>query len=135
MSIYALDSNIISFYLKGNITVNENIGKAIEAGHKIVINPFSYYEVKRGLLLINASKKLSELESLCQLFPVGLLGDYLLEDAIKLYVEERRAKRNTGDADIFIAVFCLHNNYTLVTDNIKHFQNINGLRLENWKTA
>ena len=132
MSAYALDSNIISFYLKGNTFVIENIEKAIEEDQTIVIAPISYYEVKRGLLLINASKQLSKLQSLCQLFPVGELGDYLLEDAINLYVEERKAKRNTEDADIFIAVFCLHNNYTLVTDNIKHFQDISGLQLENW---
>ena len=133
MSVYALDSNIISFYLKGNTAVIENIEKAIVEDQKIVIAPISYYEVKRGLLLINASKQLSKLEILCQLFPVGKLDDYLLEDAIKLYVEERKAKRNTEDADIFIAVFCLRNNYTLVTDNTKHFQNINGLKIENWR--
>ena len=132
MNAYALDSNIISFYLKGNTAVIDNIEKAIEEDKKIVITPISYYEVKRGLLLINASKQLSKLQSLCQLFPVGELGDYLLEDAINLYVEERKSKRNTEDADIFVAVFCLRNNYTLVTDNTKHFQNISGLQLENW---
>jgi predicted nucleic acid-binding protein len=133
MSVYALDSNIISFYLKGNAAVIQNIEKAIEEDHEIVIAPIAYYEVKRGLLLINATKQLSKLENLCELFPVGELGDYLLEESIEIYVKEKKAKRNIEDADIFIAVFCLHNNYILVTDNTKHFINIDGISIENWR--
>ena len=132
MSVYALDSNIISFYLKGNKTVAENMEKAISDDHTIVIAPIAYYEVKRGLLLIDATKQLKKLESLCQLFSVGELGDYLLEESVKIYVQERKAKRNIEDADIFIAAFCLHNNCVLVTDNTKHFQGIPGLHSVNW---
>jgi len=132
VSIFALDSNIISFYLKGNTAVAENIERTIGENHSIVITPIAYYEVKRGLLLINAAKQLKKLESLCGLFPVGEFGDYLLEDAIRIYVQERKAQRNTEDADIFIAAFCLHNDYVLVTDNIKHFKGIAGLHLVNW---
>ena len=135
MSVYALDSNIISFYLKGNTTVIENIEKTMSEDNSIVITPIAYYEVKRGLLLINATKQLSKLETLCELFPVGELGDYLLEDAIDIYVQERKAHRNTEDADIFIAAFCIHHNYILVTDNIRHFQGIPKLRLINWASV
>jgi len=132
VSVYALDSNIISFYLRGNVAIIENIEKAISENHNIVIPPIVYYEVKRGLLLIDATKQIKKLENLCELFPVGKLGDYLLEEAIKIYVQERKAKRNIEDSDIFIAAFCLHNNYILVTDNIKHFQNITNLQSVNW---
>jgi len=134
MSVFALDSNIISFYLKGNTTVIENIEKAINEDHTIVIPPIVYYEVKRGLMLIDAVKQMGKLEALCNLFPVGELGDYLLEKAIAIYVQERKAKRNTEDTDIFIAAFCIHHNYILVTDNIKHFQNITDLHTVNWKS-
>jgi predicted nucleic acid-binding protein len=132
VSVYALDSNIISFYLKGNTAVSENIEKAMSEDNTIMLAPIAYYEVKRGLLLINAVNQLRKLETLCELFPVGELGDYLLEDAARLYVEERKAKRNTEDADIFIAAFCLHHNYSLVTDNTRHFQNMTNLQLVNW---
>jgi len=132
MSVFALDSNIISFYLKGNAGVFKNIEKAIDEDHTIVIPPIVYYEVKRGLMLLNAVKQMKKLEAFCSFFPVGELGDYLLEEAIAIYVRERKAKRNTEDADIFIAAFCIHHNYILVTDNIKHFQNIAGLHTVNW---
>jgi len=42
------------------------------------------------------------------------------------------ANQTVGDADILIAAFCIVNGYTLVTDNVKHFENIAGLRLMNW---
>jgi len=133
MSVYALDSNIVSFYLRGNNSVIENIEKTIGENHSIVITPIAYYEVKRGLLLIDAVKQINKFDDFCNLFPVGKFGDYLLEDAIKIYVHERKEKRNTEDADILIAAFCLHNNYILVTDNTKHFTNIPGLQIVNWR--
>ena len=133
MSVFALDSNIVSFYLKGNVNVIENIEKAIAEEHSIVITPIAYYEVKRGLLLINAEKQIKKFEDFCGLFQVGEFGDYLLEDAISIYVNERKENRNIEDADIFIAAFCLYNDYILVTDNTKHFSNINGLHTVNWR--
>jgi predicted nucleic acid-binding protein len=133
MSVYALDSNIVSFYLRGNRAVIENIEKTISEDHSIVITPIAYYEVKRGLLLIDATKLIKKFEAFCSLFPVGKFGDYLLEDAITIYVREKKEKRNLEDADILIAAFCLHNNYILVTDNAKHFKNIKGLHTVNWQ--
>ena len=132
MSAYALDSNIVSFYLKGNATVIHNIEKAITEGHLIVIAPIAYYEVKRGLLLIGAAKQLQKLQAFCSLFSVGVFDDSLVEIAVDIYVKERKAHRNTEDADIFIAAFCRQNDYILVTDNIRHFQGIDGLHSVNW---
>ena len=132
MSVYALDSNIVSFFLKGNIAVIENIEKAINENHSIIVTPIAYYEVKRGLLLINATNQLKRLMDFCDLFSVGEFGDYLLDEAIRIYVQEKKAKRNTEDADIFIAAFCLHNNCILVTDNTRHFENIDNLQIVNW---
>ena len=132
MSVYALDSNIISFYLRGNAIVIANVEKAINDGNSIVIPPLVYYQVKRGLMLIDAAKKMKEFEAFCELFPVGELNNYLLEESIKIYVQERKLGRNTEDADIFIATFCTYNNYIIVTDNVKDFKNINNLHTINW---
>jgi len=106
--------------------------KAINDGNSIVVPPLVYYEVKRGLASIQATRQMKKFEAFCELFPVGELGDYLLEEAIDIYVQERKAGRNTEDADIFIATFCIHNDYTLVTDNTRHFDNIADLHLANW---
>lgn len=80
MSVYALDS-IISFYLKGKTAVIGNIEKAINEDNSIVITPIAYYEVNRGLLLINAVKQLTKLETVCESllavqFPILLCLQY-----------------------------------------------------------
>lgn len=36
--------------------------------------------------------------------------------------------------DLLIAATALAGDYVLVTDNVKHFQRIEGLRIENWIT-
>jgi len=38
----------------------------------------------------------------------------------------------TDDLDLIIASICLANDLTLVTKNTKHFENIQGLKLEDW---
>jgi len=48
---------------------------------------------------------MKEFDAFCQLFSVGELGNYLLEESVNIYVKERQAGRNTEDADIFIATF------------------------------
>jgi tRNA(fMet)-specific endonuclease VapC len=132
VSTFILDSNIISFYLKGNEAVSQNMEQAVIDDHAIIIAPIAYYEVKRGLRLIGATKQLEKLHFLCELFPVGAFDNELLETSVDIYVEERKAKRNTEDADILTAAFCRLHDYILVTDNTKHFQNIEGLRSVNW---
>ena len=38
----------------------------------------------------------------------------------------------TFDGDIFIAAYCVINDYTLITNNQKHFERIDGLNFEVW---
>jgi len=132
LSVFALDSKIMSLYFRGNAEVLINIEKAVKDDHSIIIPPIAYYEVKRSLILAGANKQLKIFKTFCTLFPVGELGDYLLDDAIDLYIQERTANRNTGDADLLTAAFCMRNNYVLATDDIKRFENINGLFTADW---
>lgn len=37
-----------------------------------------------------------------------------------------------GDMDMFIAATALEEDVTLVTGNVKHFERIPGLKIENW---
>ena len=135
MNVYALDSNIISFFLKENAVVINNIEKALSENHKIIITPIAYYEVKRGLLLINAKKQLKRFLEFCDFFQIGELSNNFLDEAIKIYIKERKEKRNTEDADILIAAFCICNEYILVTDNTRHFRNIENLQIINWSDS
>jgi len=52
--------------------------------------------------------------------------------AAEIYIELKSNGQLIGDADILIASYCLVNDCTLVTHNIKGFDKINGLKLANW---
>jgi len=51
---------------------------------------------------------------------------------IKADLVEKGTPIGDKDADIFIAAYCMNNDYTLVTDNISDFKRIDGLNYVNW---
>ena len=53
--------------------------------------------------------------------------------SVELYCRLRLQGNLIEDADIFIASFCIINDYVLVTNNTKHFINIEELKMDNWK--
>jgi len=50
----------------------------------------------------------------------------------KVYAELYNKRLTVGENDIQIAAFCMHNNYTLVTNNTDDFKNITGLKFVDW---
>ena len=131
--IYALDTNIISYMLRQDKYVCEQYLAESQKGHECVIPPVAYYEIKRGLLATNAMGKARDLGVLCQYFEVGEMNTHAWDEAARLYALHRQKGELAEDADLFIAAFCIVNDYTLVTNNIRHFEHIDGLKLVNWK--
>jgi predicted nucleic acid-binding protein len=133
MTVFALDANIISYLLRNDKQVLANLRAEQDKGNECVIPPLAYYEVKRGLLAVNAIVRLRLFEEMCRDFPVGRMSTAVWDEAARLYAEQRRRGLPVGDADLFIAAFCLVGGYTLVTNNLKHFETIGGLVRTNWK--
>jgi predicted nucleic acid-binding protein len=132
MNTYILDTNIISFYIKGQKIVADKITSALMNGDSVLIAPMAYYEIKRGLMAINSQKRLEIFNKLCNLLGVGQFDNSILDAASEIYVELRKTGQTIDDADIFIAAFCRNKDAALVTNNIKHFENITGLTLCDW---
>jgi len=130
--IYVLDTNIISYYLKGSEEVTNNIIRALANGDNILIAPIAYYEIKRGLMAVDSQKRLKEFDKFCKLFGIGQLDNSVLDVAAGIYAEQRRIGRMIEDADIFIAAFCKCHSVSLVTNNTKHFEYISDLDIFDW---
>jgi predicted nucleic acid-binding protein len=132
VSVFILDSNIVSFYIRHNQQVIQKVQDELTAGNEVLIAPIAYYEVKRGLMAINAQKWLKEFGALCTVLGVGLLDNALLDTAAEIYTELRGKKLTIEDADILTAAFCKVHNFILVTHNTRHFEDISGLRHCDW---
>jgi len=130
--IYALDTNIISYFIQDNKRVVDYIRAKLAEGNSIVISPISYFEIRRGFKYKEAPKKEKAFAQMCELFPVGEMSLAVWERAAEIYGTNRKQGKPIEDTDILIAAFCIVNGYTFVTNNVKHFTNIDDLLLENW---
>jgi tRNA(fMet)-specific endonuclease VapC len=134
---YALDTNIISFLLRPshNQGVVQKFEEAIEQGNEYIIPPLCYYEIYWYLLRKKATTQLRIFERICQNASAEIImreAEFLKAAELKAYLEEQGTPIGAGDADIFIAAYCIVNNYTLVTDNSKDFERIPNLQYVNW---
>ena len=132
MKQYALDSNIVSYYLKGNKTVIEKITSEAEDENSIIIPPIVFFEVKRWLLATNAVKKLTLFGAMCSKAGMGVIDKITLETASEIYSDLQKRGITIGDNDILIAAYCIQHDLTLVTNNELHFKHIANLQTINW---
>ena len=131
-NVYVLDTNIISYFLKKTGGIDKAIQAALVRGDLIIIAPGAYYEVKRGLLYVGALKRIQIFENLCTRFGVGDLDKQVLSSAAEIYADLRAKGKLVEDVDILVGAYCVSNKYTLVTHNIKHFTDIEGLDVVDW---
>jgi len=129
---YALDTNMIIHLLRGTISVRDKRDEIVAQGDKIVIPQYVNYEMVRGFLCNPAPAKEKIYQSLCSAYSFGEINEDVFKRGAEIYADLWKKRFTVDDADILIAAFCMVNNYTLVTDNIKHFGVIDGLTFENW---
>ena len=132
MISYALDANIVTYYLKGNRSIINRVAEETENTNIIIIPPMVFYEIKRWLLTINSTRKLALFETMCSLSSIGAIDREILETAAGIYSDLQKRGIAVGDNDILIATYCIHHNFTLVTNNEKHFKYIANLKMVNW---
>ena len=76
--------------------------------------------------------KLMAFEQLCNMLGVGEMNVETLNKAAGIYAALKKVGQLIEDSDILIAATCLVNDYTLITDNTRHFERIDGLQIVNW---
>jgi tRNA(fMet)-specific endonuclease VapC len=127
---YLLDTNIISYYLKGIENLKERITTNIDS---LSISIISYYEIISGLQSIDANKRINEFEKFCKLIDIINLDKASILASCKIYASLKKSGKLIDDIDILIAGIALSNNLVMITDNTEHFNRIEGLKVENWK--
>ena len=129
---YLLDTNIVTAFVKKNETIDKKI-REVELQEEILfISCITYYEVKRGLLAVNATRQLSSFDKFCQKVTVLFLDSLeIIERASEIYADLKQRGRIIQDADILIAATAITKNLTLVSDDSDMLR-IPGLTVENW---
>jgi len=132
MNGYALDTNVISHLLRGNHNLQNKVYEKANSINRVIIPAIAYYEVKRGLIACQALAKLVAFERLCRLLGVDVMDSETLDKAANIYATLKKIGRLIEDSDILIAASCLAHGHTLITDNTRHFERVDGLQLVNW---
>ncbi|WP_193193508.1 PIN domain-containing protein [Nostoc sp. MG11] len=128
---YLLDSNIVTYILKRNATVNKKFREVRRLKQDVFISCITYYEVKRGLLAINATRQLVDFNKFCQIYKILLIDDLeIIERACEIYVDLQLRGFTIQEQDILIATAIARG--LILVSNDYHLLRVQGINLENW---
>jgi len=127
-----LDTDIISYYFEANIKVKEKILEIIDKNENICTTVINIYEILKGFKWKNNKKKEYQFKEFLEDVVIFTIDDDVTNIASDLYADLRKNGKTIGDADILIAAIVMRNKGTLISNNIKHYEGIKGLKLENW---
>ena len=130
MQGYLLDTNICVFYMRGKYALNRKL--EIVGFDNCYISEITLAELKYGA---ECSNKVTENRALINEFTteINVLPVF---DCFDIYAKEKARLKKVGslvdDFDLLIASTAIFNKLTLVTDNVKHFDRIRHITIENW---
>ncbi|MEH2399437.1 type II toxin-antitoxin system VapC family toxin [Nostoc sp.] len=128
---YLLDTDTCIYWLNSRQPVRE---KLLAVGwDEVCICVITAAELYYGAYNSNrVSENLANAERFIQNLPVVPLTDPALRTFGELKAELRKIGQTIAEFDLLIASVALAKNYILVTNNTRHYERINGLKLENW---
>ena len=128
-----IDTDILSYYFRGDTTVVKKFQEYLKNYDTIEISIVTCYEIMSGLLAKNAFKQLAVFEDFISENIVVPLTDGSSRISAEIYSSLKQSGKIIDDIDILIAGIAIENDLTLITNNTNHFTRINGLRIKNWK--
>ncbi|GHB48039.1 type II toxin-antitoxin system VapC family toxin [Mongoliitalea lutea] len=127
---YLLDTNICIYFLKGRFNLVEKFEQI--GFENLYISEITLAELKFGAEKSEFPTKnreiINEFSNRIKLIPIF--------KAIDIFAKEKARLRKTGrvvdDFDLLIGSSAIVNNMVLITNNEKHFIDLEGIALENW---
>lgn len=127
---YLLDTNICIYFFRGKYDIKDRIN---EVGiENCTISEITIAELVYGAeYSANPKRNLELIFELTKFIAVISIFDSILE-----YGHQKANLRKQGslisDFDLLIGSTAIANNLVMVTQNVKEFQRLNGIKLENW---
>ena len=129
--MYLLDTDTIIYILKGNAPVQKNLLFHINDPIKTSVITLMelYYGAYKSQKVTGNLAKIKTLEQSVEIITLGVESAEVF-GMLKSQLEKTGLRLD--DFDLIIAACALAHNLTLVTNNEKHFQRIEGLKVANW---
>jgi predicted nucleic acid-binding protein len=127
-----LDTNILSYYFNGNIKIKEKILESLNKSEQICLTAINVYEILKGFRWRKNKRKEEIFKEFLKKVTVFTIDDESINTASDIYADLRRNGKTVGDADVLIAAIVISNKGILITNNMKHYEDINQLKLDNW---
>lgn len=127
-----LDTNMLSYFLKGEDKVVGRVHNYLRYHSYLTFSIFIYYETKSGLLYRDARKQMQQFENLVEISDVIPFDEEIANTASEIYNSLRRKGALVASIDLLIGATAIYYGYVLITANTKDFRNMPGLHYENW---
>ena len=127
---FLLDSNICIHFLRGKYNIIEKL-------NEVGIDNCAISEITLAELVFGAEKSDNPKKNhkLIEKF-IGQLSILPIFDAFQTYGKEKVRLQSEGkmisDFDLLIGCTSIENDLIMVTENIKEFDRIKGIKIENW---
>jgi predicted nucleic acid-binding protein len=133
---YLLDTNIVSYYLRRSSQVLEaRVGEALR-NHTCAISAITRAEIRFGQAYLGVGDVRRQLiEVFLEKLPNLAWSTETADQYGLLKSTLQREGRLIGELDTQIAAHALAENLILVTHNTKHFERVEGLKIEDWMHA
>jgi tRNA(fMet)-specific endonuclease VapC len=127
-----LDTNILSYYFNGNIKIKNRITEALNKNEMVCLTSINVYEMLKGFRWRGSKRKEELFKEFLKKIAVYTIDDEIINIAAGIYADLRKNGKTVGDADILIAAIVISNKGILISNNIKHYEDIKQLELNNW---
>jgi len=129
--MYLLDTDTLVYFLKGNESVVDNFKACMDAPKAISV--VTYGELIYGCRKSErAAENLAKVHRLAELYPIIDITRSVMDSFGEIKAQLSTAGTSVDDFDLLIGCTALALNYTVVTNNTKHYEKIPGLKVVNW---
>ncbi|MGP8320934.1 MAG: type II toxin-antitoxin system VapC family toxin [Methanosarcinaceae archaeon] len=129
--MFLLDTDTVIYSMKGKDAVQKNL--LLHFNDPIMLSTVTlmelYYGAYKSQKVTSNIAKIKSLEQSLEIIHIGMESSEIF-GMLKAQLEVNGTRLD--DFDLIIASCALSKNLTLVTNNVKHFKRIDGLKLANW---
>jgi tRNA(fMet)-specific endonuclease VapC len=129
--MYLLDTDTIIYNFKGHPGVRKNLERHFHDPLKLSVITLMelYYGAYKSKKTAANLARIRTLESELEIIP---LGRETVETFGMIKADLERMGTPVDDFDLILASCAIAHNLILISNNVRHFERIDGLKIENW---